>query len=51
METLVTPFREIIGNINWMKQLERQYSFPIDVYKENEDGSRTLLRTEAGASA
>lgn len=51
METLVTPLREIIGNINFMKQLEREYAFPVNVYQENEDGTRVLLRTEAPASA
>jgi len=51
METLVTPFREIIGNINWMKQLDRFYDFPVSVYKENEDGTRVLVRTEDSPSA
>lgn len=39
-------FREYAGNVHFMKQLQREYQFPIEVYKENEHGSRTLLRVE-----
>lgn len=51
MEIFVSPIREIIGNQIFMKQLEREYSFPANVYKEHEDGTRVLVRTEAPASA
>ena len=51
METFISSTREIIGNQNFMKQLDRFYDFPVSVYKENEDGTRVLVRTEDSASA
>ena len=38
--------REQIGNRHFMKQLEREYSFPVTVYKLREDGTRELVRVE-----
>lgn len=46
-----SSFREIMGNAHFMRCLEREYVFPVNVYQENEDGSRVFLRTEAPASA
>jgi len=51
METMISSTREWIGNNHFMKQLERQYNFPVSVYKEHEDGTRTLLRTEVPTTA
>ena len=51
METLVSNYREWAGNNHFMKQLDRFYDFPVSVYKENEDGTRVLVRTEDSASA
>ncbi|MEU0912161.1 hypothetical protein [Streptomyces althioticus] len=47
----ISSSREWIGNTHFMKQLDRFYDFPVNVYRENEDGSRVLIRTEASASA
>jgi len=38
--------REQIGNIHWQKQFEREYNFPVEVYKLNEVGERELIRIE-----
>jgi hypothetical protein len=46
MNTATTPLREHIGNAHFMKQLQREYRFEVQVYKEDENGSRTLLRVE-----
>lgn len=38
--------REIRGTAHFMKQLDRTYEFPISVFLEDENGTRTLLRVE-----
>lgn len=40
-------FREFAGNAHFMKQLQREYFFPVEVYQEDQNGARTLLRVEA----
>ena len=40
-------FREYAGDIHFMQQLQREYSFPVLVYKINEDDTRDLVRIEA----
>jgi hypothetical protein len=42
----VSNSREWIGNHEFMKQLDREYSFPVNVYRENEDGTRDLVRID-----
>jgi len=39
--------REQIGNIHWQKQFEREYKFPVEVYRKVADGTRELVRVEA----
>ena len=46
MSSEVSTFREYRGNAHFMSQLEREYRFPVNVYKETEDGSRELVRVE-----
>lgn len=46
METIVSNYREFIGNAHFMRQLEREYAFPVEVYQEVEDGSRELVRID-----
>lgn len=46
MDTIVSNYREFMGNAHFMKQLEREYIFPIKVYKEAEDGTRELVRVD-----
>jgi hypothetical protein len=46
----ISAYREWMGDHEFMKQIDREYLFPVDVYKEEEDGSRTLLRSEARPS-
>lgn len=41
-----TSFREWAGNQHFMSCLHRSYDFPVEVFKENEDGSRELIRVE-----
>lgn len=43
---LAFNFREYAGTTHFMKQLQRDYRFEVQVYKEDENGSRTLLRVE-----
>lgn len=50
MDTIVSNYREHMGNAHFMKQLEREYAFPVSVYQENEDGTRELVRVEQSAS-
>lgn len=38
--------REQIGTIHFMKQLQRSYDFPVEIFRVNEDGSRELIRVE-----
>ncbi|MFD5308285.1 hypothetical protein [Streptomyces ardesiacus] len=38
--------RDIIGGQHFMKQLEREYDFPVNVFQVNKDGSRALVRVE-----
>ncbi|MET9816900.1 hypothetical protein [Streptomyces sp. NPDC006355] len=42
----VSNSREWIGNHEFMKQLDREYNFPVLVYKINEDNSRDLVRID-----
>jgi hypothetical protein len=49
--TNVSSFREWAGTQHFMSCLHRTYEFPVHVFKENEDGTRIYLRTEASASA
>lgn len=46
METPAFDFREYTGNAHFMSQLHRTYDFPVNVYRENEDGTRVLVRVE-----
>ena len=46
MNTFTLTSRELIGEAHSRSQLYRQYSFPVLVYKINEDGSRDLVRIE-----
>jgi hypothetical protein len=46
METIVSNYREFMGNAHFMSQLDREYSFPVNVYRENEDGTRDLVRID-----
>lgn len=46
MDAIVSNYREYMGNAHFMKQLEREYSFPINVYRENQDGTRELVRID-----
>lgn len=45
-QTSPSSMREWMGNAHFMSQLNRSYSFPIEVYRESEDGSRALVRVE-----
>jgi hypothetical protein len=40
-------FREYAGDIHFMQQLQREYRFLVEVFQEDENGARTLLRIEA----
>lgn len=46
MNVFTLPSRELIGNVHYSKQLEREYRFPVEVFQEDENGIRTLLRVE-----
>jgi hypothetical protein len=46
----VSSMREWMGNAHFMSQLNRHYDFPIEVYRESEDGSRALVRVEYSAA-
>jgi hypothetical protein len=46
MDTIVSNYREYMGNAHFMKQLYREYDFPVSVYRENEDGTRSLVRID-----
>lgn len=49
MDLLLTTnfnFRDYAGNIHFMRQLQREYRFDVQVFKEDENGDRTLLRVE-----
>jgi hypothetical protein len=46
LDHYVSSFREYAGNAHFMKQLEREYSFPVNVFQTTEDGSRALVRVE-----
>ena len=46
MDTIVSNYREYMGTAHFMKQLNREYFFPVEVYKENEDGTRELVRID-----
>lgn len=46
MNTFTLASRDLIGNAHYMKQLERDYRFPVFVVKENDDGTRELIRVE-----
>ncbi|WP_371666315.1 hypothetical protein OG306_33325 [Streptomyces sp. NBC_01241] len=46
MDTNTLTSRDLIGSIHFMKQLQREYNFPINVFQEDEHGNRTLLRVE-----
>jgi hypothetical protein len=46
METIVSNYREYMGNAHFMAQLDREYSFPVNVYRENTDGTRELVRVD-----
>ncbi|WP_198544773.1 MULTISPECIES: hypothetical protein [unclassified Streptomyces] len=44
--TQAIDYREYRGNMHFMRQLQREYQFPIQVFQEDENGRRTLLRVE-----
>ena len=46
METLVSNYREFMGNAHFMKQLENIPVFPVEVFKVNDSGERELIRVE-----
>lgn len=46
MDTIVSNYREFIGNAHFMKQLENIPVFPVHTFKEDENGNRVLLRSE-----
>lgn len=43
--------RELIGEAHYMASAYRLYDFPVNVYREDENGNRILLRTEAKQSS
>lgn len=46
MDTMISNYREYAGNLHFMSCLQREYRFEVQVFKENEDGSRELVRVE-----
>lgn len=46
----VSTYREWIGNNEFMSCLDREYVFPVFVYKINEDNTRDLVRIEDPAA-
>lgn len=38
--------RDWVGNHNFMKQLFREYVFPVEVFRVDENGTRELIRVE-----
>lgn len=45
-----SSFREYAGGRHFMNQAYRKYDFPVNVYQEDENGVRTLLRVETSGS-
>ena len=38
--------RDQVGNAHFLKQLEREYDFPVEVFRLTVDGGRELVRVE-----
>jgi hypothetical protein len=43
---VISNFREYMGNAHFMRQLDREYIFPVEVYTVKENGKRELVRVE-----